>query len=278
MAGLAPTRVLLVEAADGLVLVDSGIGRADIADPARRLGALRHLVRPALDVDETAHHRIRALGLDPADVRHIVLTHLDFDHIGGLADFPDAAVHVTDTGLTWAVRIPRWLERRRYRRPQWAHRPRFIEYEFTDERWEGFRVARLDHVLDGMRLVDLPGHTPGHAGVLVPAPTAPRTGDDDGAGPGSGRIDDDHSSDDDEATPPTARAILHAGDAFYHRGQIDPSVRVPAWVGPQERVMALEGAAIDLTHARLAALSERRAHDLDVVCAHDPSGPGGLRS
>lgn len=28
------------------------------------------------------------------DVRHIVLTHLDFDHAGGLDDFPEATVHM----------------------------------------------------------------------------------------------------------------------------------------------------------------------------------------
>lgn len=247
MAGISPTRVLVVEAPDGLILVDSGIGLQDIADPATRLGPLRHALRPALDPDETVHRRLGALGLDPADVRHIVLTHMDLDHIGGLADFPDARVHVTTAALTWAIRIPRWMERRRYRRAQWAHGPLFSEYEYGDERWEGFRVCPLDHVIPGMKLVDLPGHTLGHAGVLVP-------GGDDG------------------------HDVLHAGDAFYHRGQLDPAVRVPWWVPPQERMMALEGSAIALTHSLLAALAARRADDLDVVCAHDPAGPGGLRS
>lgn len=245
MAGISPTRILLVEAADGLVLVDSGIGLQDISDPAARLGPLRHILRPALNPNETARRRIEALGLDPADVRHIVLTHLDFDHAGGLADFPDATVHATASALTWAIRIPRWIERRRYRRAQWAHGPLFAEHEYADERWEGFRVIPLDAVAEGMRFVDLPGHTVGHAGVLVPG--------DDG------------------------RDVLHAGDAFYHRGQVTPDVPVPSWIPPQEKIMALDGSAIALTHARLAALAERHRDDLDVVCAHDPSGPGGLR-
>lgn len=245
MVGLSPTRVLLVEAPDGLVLVDSGIGLQDIADPGTRLGPLRHVLRAALDPAETAYRRIEALGLDPNDVRHIVLTHMDFDHIGGLADFPDATVHVTASALTWAIRIPRWIERRRYRRAQWAHGPLFAECHFGDDRWEGMRACSLDHVVPGMMFLDLPGHTLGHAGVLVP-------GGDGG------------------------RDVLHAGDAFYHRGQIDPAVRVPVWVPPQEVVMALEPSAIDLTHSLLAALAERRQDSLDVVCAHDPSGPGGL--
>lgn len=248
MASVVPTRILLVDAPDGLVLVDTGIGLQDIADPAARLGPLRHILRPALDPTESAFRCIVALGLDPRDVRHIVLTHMDFDHIGGLADFPDATVHVTTPALTYAIRIPRWMERRRYQRAQWAHGPRFAEYEYDDERWEGFRAITLDHVVPGMMLVDLPGHTRGHAGVFVP-----------GGGNGDG-----------------SRDVLHAGDAFYHRGQIDPTVSLPRWIAPQERIMALEKSTIDLTHSLLAALAERRRDSLDLVCAHDPSGPGGL--
>ncbi|MFN3340948.1 MAG: MBL fold metallo-hydrolase, partial [Dietzia sp.] len=115
-AGRLPTRVLLVEAPGGLVLVDTGIGLLDISDPAARLGPLRHAMRPRLDPSETAYRRIEAMGLDPREMRHIVLTHMDFDHIGGLADFPEAEVHVAAEALTWAVRTPRWIERRRYRR------------------------------------------------------------------------------------------------------------------------------------------------------------------
>lgn len=245
MAGLVPTRILLVEAPDGLVLVDSGIGLQDITDPAGRLGPMRHVLRPALRERETAVRRIEALGLDPRDVRHIVLTHMDLDHIGGLADFTQARVHVSAQALTWAVRTPRFLERRRYRRPQWAHGPHFAEYSYGTERWEGFRVHPLDEVAEGMLLVDLPGHAVGHAGVLVP-------GGDDG------------------------EDVLHAGDAFYHRGQIRPGVPVPAAVPVMERTMALERGAVALTHARLAELARRRQGTLDVMCAHDPSGPGGL--
>jgi len=87
--------VLLVETDNGLVLVDSGFGSHDCLDSANRVGPTRHVVRPLFDHMETAAHQIERLGFRREDVRHIVITHLDVDHIGGLSDFPDAHIHVT---------------------------------------------------------------------------------------------------------------------------------------------------------------------------------------
>ena len=87
--------LLLETDAHGLVLVDTGIGVDDVRD-TRRLGAL---FGPAMAIDATktqmpALPQVEALGFRRADVRHIVLTHIDFDHAGGLPDFPAAKVHV----------------------------------------------------------------------------------------------------------------------------------------------------------------------------------------
>ncbi|WP_051484150.1 MBL fold metallo-hydrolase [Rhizobium sp. CF080] len=45
-------------------------------------------------MEDTAAWQIQSLGYPARDVRHIVLTHLDFDHAGGIADFPRARIHV----------------------------------------------------------------------------------------------------------------------------------------------------------------------------------------
>jgi glyoxylase-like metal-dependent hydrolase (beta-lactamase superfamily II) len=85
---------LLIETNDGLALVDTGLGLDDIAQP-HRLG--RRWVRqtaPRLDPVETAFQQVKALGYSPNDVRHLLLTHLDRDHAGGVPDFPKAKVHV----------------------------------------------------------------------------------------------------------------------------------------------------------------------------------------
>ena len=91
---------LLIETdAHGLVLVDTGYGLRDVAHPhqhphPRITRPWRALLNIRLRQSDTALRQIEALGFEPGDVRHIVATHLDFDHAGGLEDFPNAVIHV----------------------------------------------------------------------------------------------------------------------------------------------------------------------------------------
>lgn len=229
--------VLLVETGDGLVLVDTGIGLADIADPAERLGGIRHLLRPTYDADETAARRVEALGFTRDEVRDVVVTHFDLDHVGGLADFPRARVHTTTTEAHAAVRARSWRGNLRYRPVQWAHGVDLVEHEPTGEPWHGFPAAReLDAIAPGIVLIPLPGHSVGHAAVGV----------DTGSG-----------------------WVVHAGDAFFHRGTLDGS-RIPAVIAAFEALVADDRAAVRANHQRLAEVHADPDSDLTVVCAHDP--------
>ena len=121
--GLGPATIvchcLLIEAADSLVLVDTGFGLGDVARPRRLSAFFRNANRVQLDAEQTARRQIERLGLRPDDVRHIVLTHLDFDHAGGIEDFPNATVHVMDAELRAATLRLSPLDRHRYRPAQW---------------------------------------------------------------------------------------------------------------------------------------------------------------
>jgi glyoxylase-like metal-dependent hydrolase (beta-lactamase superfamily II) len=44
--------------------------------------------------EDTTVRQVEKLGFRTKDVTHVVLTHCDPDHAGGLADFPHADVHV----------------------------------------------------------------------------------------------------------------------------------------------------------------------------------------
>lgn len=96
--------------------MDTGYGVPDVVAPRRRLsGAFLALVKPELREEMTALRQIERLGYRAGDVRHIVLSHLDFDHAGGLDDFPDATVHLLAEEKRSAVAQRTPLDRMRYR-------------------------------------------------------------------------------------------------------------------------------------------------------------------
>ena len=238
LTGSLICHVLLVETDNGLVLVDTGFGLADIVHPAERLGRARRLIRPALRVEETAVRQVEALGFRPADVRHVVVTHFDIDHIGGLADFPHARVHVTAAEHEGAIRPPTSRERGRFRPAQWAHGPDFVQHTPDGEAWRGFAAAKpLTEIDPGIVLISLPGHTRGHACVAVDA------GD---------------------------RWLLHAGDAFYSPASVGGPGRVPLALRAMETLVAFDRDRVRENHARLAELNRQAEPDLAVFCAHDP--------
>jgi glyoxylase-like metal-dependent hydrolase (beta-lactamase superfamily II) len=239
-SGTFVCHVLLIETGDGLVLVDSGMGLDDVANPRRRLGPVVHLMRPVADPDETAARRVEQLGFRRSDVRHIVLTHLDLDHGGGLSDFPDARVHVHDREHEAAIRSPGPRDRIRYRPIQFAHGPRFERYEPSEgDGWFGFSAVRdLRGLPPEILLVPLLGHSRGHSGVAV----------DTGDG-----------------------WLLHCGDAYFYHAELDEPPRCPVGFRIfQSSVEHDRGARLE-NQARLRALKRAHAHEVRPFSAHDPS-------
>lgn len=102
---------LLIETNNELVLVDTGFGLRDVADPKSRLSTFfMALLSPDFRDEMTAVRQIEQLGFQAADVRHILLTHLDFDHAGGLDDFPNATIHMLQQERDYALTQKTWLE------------------------------------------------------------------------------------------------------------------------------------------------------------------------
>lgn len=155
---------LLLQDGDRLALVDAGIGLHDVQNPIERLG------QPLIDMagfqfneSDTAVRRIEAAGLSPGDVGHIVLTHGDPDHVGGLADFPNTQVHVSEEEQAH-IAGGHW----RYVPMQFAHGPSWKTYGRSARKWFGLEARPVEIGFSSeVLLIPLFGHTLGHCGVAV---------------------------------------------------------------------------------------------------------------
>ena len=116
-----------------------------------------------LDESTTAIHQLHQLGFSPSLLTDIILTHGDFDHAGGLADFTKATVHLSQEEYeTIARRGSRYLQ------SQFSHNPRFITYKSNTLTWNEL-PAREIYRSEAIQIVMIPlfGHTHGHCGVAI---------------------------------------------------------------------------------------------------------------
>ncbi|MBV9079117.1 MAG: MBL fold metallo-hydrolase [Methylobacteriaceae bacterium] len=231
---------LLVETERGLVLVDTGFGTRDMRQPTPRLSPLFvRMNRIQFDERLTAIEQVRALGFSPRDVRHIVLTHLDFDHAGGVEDFPGATVHVMSEELEAAQARRGFIAENRYRPQQWDDVHDWRLYGPRGERWFGFEAVRdLDGLPPEILLVPLPGHSRGHAGVAID------TGADGW--------------------------LLDAGDVYFFRHEMDRETReAPLAARAYQRLMAVDHDLHLRNQARVRELAHSKRRELRVFCSHD---------
>ncbi|MEW6058431.1 MAG: MBL fold metallo-hydrolase [Bdellovibrionota bacterium] len=231
---------LLVETNSELILIDTGLGLRDVANPKGRLSKFfLTLVSPDFRSEMTALRQVQRLGFDPKDIRHIILTHLDFDHAGGLDDFPHAMVHMLEDERNYAFQQKTWLDRQRFRPRQWSTQKNWRFYDANEgDLWFGFdRVKEIEGISDGIALVPLIGHTFGHAGVAV-------------------RAQD--------------KWLLQAGDAYFYGGEMDLGqprctlgLRFYQWMMEKDRAFRL------WNQRRLRELRRASEREVEVFCAHD---------
>lgn len=138
------------------VLIDTGLG-----------DRLNEREREIYKVDRRGGviARLREAGLDPEDVTHVLLTHLHFDHLGGVITFGD------DRSPRLAFpRARHFVQRRELEMALHPADERLASaYRHASECLDPLRTARLLEVIDGdaeitpqLRVAVTGGHTPSH--------------------------------------------------------------------------------------------------------------------
>ncbi len=153
----------------GAIVVDTGLHPSVAIDPSQSFGKVAgRLYRFRYEASQAVPAQLRARGVQPAEVRVVVMTHLHTDHASGVSEFPDATFVVD--GREWAAATGSRGMLRGYRTAQFDHGFDWRTLDYSAGHVDSFASfgASLDLFGDGsVRLVATPGHTAGHQSLVL---------------------------------------------------------------------------------------------------------------
>jgi len=168
---------LIAHPTEGPILFDTGYDPAFLAATERFPERLYRWLTPP-EISSPVADRLAAEGMDPAEVRHLVLSHFHGDHMSGLTRFPNATVHCSRAGLSriWGRGRVRALAAGtplELLPPDLPARCSFFEDRPIIPLSRDLQPfdSGADLLGDGALVaVPLPGHCPGHWGLVLSEP------------------------------------------------------------------------------------------------------------
>jgi N-acyl homoserine lactone hydrolase len=166
----APVPVFLLEhPGAGLILVDTGLHASVAVDPKQNMGGLiGRLYNFEMAPEQTAVAQLRGRGIDPSDIKLVVMTHMHMDHASAISDFTEAT-YVLGEGEWEAFTAPR-ATFKGYVKKQGAHAVDYREVVYDTRLANSYSTfgRSFDLFGDGsVRLVYTPGHSEGHQSLVV---------------------------------------------------------------------------------------------------------------
>ena len=136
----------LIRHAKGLLLWDTGIPDAVAAMPDGMVVANGAITQRRT---KTLAAQLVEIGVKPADIAYVAVSHTHGDHVGNLALFPSSTILIQGTEYEWAMTQP--------------VKPAFAATQ-PIEKLTGDRDVFGD---GSVMILSTPGHTPGHQSLLV---------------------------------------------------------------------------------------------------------------
>ncbi len=149
-----PSYSVLVKTEAEYALVDTGLNPQGILYPDSVWGARAKTVRPTLTEEDSIQNRLSELGISCEEIKKIFITHLHWDHTGGLQFFKNARVIVQKAEHRYAYEPDSHIGGSYMRN----------HFDFC----QSYELVEGDCAYEsGIDLLFTPGHTPGHQSVLL---------------------------------------------------------------------------------------------------------------
>ena len=142
----------LIRHAKGLLLWDTGVPDAVAAMPDGMVVAGGAITYRRV---KTLAAQLAEVGVKPADVTYVAVSHTHGDHVGNLGLFPTSTILIQGAEYDWAMGL--------------STKPTFVATQ-TIQKLAGDRDVFGD---GSVTILSTPGHTPGHQSLLV---VLPKTG------------------------------------------------------------------------------------------------------
>ena len=156
-----PVCAYLLDTAQGWILLDTGLNPANgrNAERVRTRFSDLGMAPPVIRDAHLLETQFAQIGIGCRDIQHVILSHLHYDHAGGLADFAHARISVQDREYRHAFGPDPGMAyfRDEYDLPG-------LSWDLRDGDWTA---------IPGLQLLDTRGHTQGHQAAVV---TLPRSG------------------------------------------------------------------------------------------------------
>lgn len=150
----APVYSILLLHGEGPILIDTGLNPDGLTDPERAWGPRAKLIQPELTQADDIRERLKELNLNVADIKTVILTHLHWDHTGGLRFFTHCPIITQKTEYRFAF-----------------HPDSFVSSQFMQNHIPfslNYRILEGDQmIVPGISVIRTPGHTPGHQSIFV---------------------------------------------------------------------------------------------------------------